>query len=111
EATAPLVRLRLDGSVRFVGNTKPERGFEATFAGYLDQDPATKAIKQFSFVALGESWGGGSGDSRFVRPGRAPLAMSFELVSGDRPIDRITPVGYVGYAGTGYKGRYFSADK
>src|SRR5262249_13804071 len=95
EATAPLIRLRLDGSVRFVGNTKPECGFEARFVGSLDYDPSKKTVQQFRFVALGETWGGGSGDRRFIRPGRAPLAMSFELVSGKTPIDRIAPLGYV----------------
>lgn len=111
EQSEPVTRLRLDGSVRFVGNTKPECGFEASFAGFLEYDPSRKAIREFSFVAIGETWGGGSGDRRFIRPGKAPLAMSFELASGESTIDRIAPIGYIGNSGTGYKGAYFSAEK
>lgn len=110
EETAPLVRLRLEGSVRFTAATKPERGFQARFEGFLDGEAPNKTVRGFNFVAVGETWGGGSGDSRFVRPGRALLAMAFELATGDRPIDRIAPVGLANLA-AGYTGPYFTPDK
>jgi len=100
EETTPRTRLRINGSVRFVSNTMPECGFEARVVGALDYDPSKKAVQQFRFIVLGETWGGGSGIHEFTRPGRAPLAMSFELVSGNNPIDRIAPLGYVGNSGT-----------
>lgn len=118
EETTPQVRLRLEGSVRFAGgdpkaDAKTQRGFEARFHGYLDYDPQKKTIARFSFHALGECWCAGSGDSRFVRPGRAPLTMGFELASGDKPIDRMAPAafGVSGGVSADYGGRYFAADK
>src|SRR5262245_63167833 len=99
EATTPRTRLRINGSVRFVRNTNPECGFEARIVGALDYDPSKKAVQQFRFLVLGETWGGGSGIREFTRPGRAPLAMSFELVSGNNTVDRIAPLGYVGDRG------------
>jgi hypothetical protein len=111
--TEPALRLRLDGAAHLAEtpDVKVARGFEARFEGYLDYDPRTKGVLGFSFVALGECWGGGRGSNRFARPGRTPLAVAFDLVRPGKGVDRIAPIGYVGYHGTGYKGPYFAAGK
>lgn len=112
EETTPAVRLRLDGAVSFASTGKAERGYEGTFQGYLDYDPAKKTVQRCSFLALGDTWGGGSGDGqRFVRPGRTPLAVAFDWIPVSRPIDRIAPVAHSLTAAAGYTGPYFNAAK
>jgi hypothetical protein len=37
--------------------------------------------------------------------------VAFDLGRPDKGVDRMAPVGHVGYHGTGYKGPYFAAGK
>jgi hypothetical protein len=103
EAVSPSsVRLRLDGFAR-LGDEAPRDvaegkrasvdrwGYEPRVLGFIDYDRAKKAITRFDVVALGEHFGRlGICDSA-TRVGLQPLGISFELVTGDAPADRIPP--------------------
>jgi hypothetical protein len=104
EATAKVVRLRLDGSVLLASDAdakKAERGFDASLLGYLEYDPAKKVVTRFDALALGNSWG----EATFTlgaRPGRQPLGIAFELCKGGKPADAVPLQGardYHGYLG------------
>jgi hypothetical protein len=97
-----LVRLRLDGSAR-LGKEAPaavaagkcacidQWGYEPRLLGFLEYDPHKKIITRFDAVALGDHFGRlGIADSA-ARIGLQPLGISFELVRGDAPADRIPP--------------------
>lgn len=101
-ATAAVVRLRLEGSAK-VGTEPPadvaagkcacidQWGYEPRVLGFIEYDRAKKAITRFDAVAMGDQFGRlGIADSA-TRIGLQPLGISFELVSGDRPADRIAP--------------------
>src|SRR5207248_10291281 len=66
-------------------------GYEPRLLGYIDYDRRQKVITRFDVVALGDHFGRlGICDSA-ARVGVQPLGISFELVSGDAPADRIPP--------------------
>jgi hypothetical protein len=69
---------------------KAKRGYDVALRGMLRYDRSKKAITQLEIVALGDHWGRSTftpGD----RPGRKPLGVAFELVTGDKPDQRIPP--------------------
>lgn len=57
-----------------------------------------KAFTRFDGLALGDAHGKQGGSNvMFYRPGRHPLGVSFELVSGNAPANRIPPRAAVVY--------------
>lgn len=38
-------------------------------------------------------------------------SVAFEMIRPEQAIDRMTPLGHVGYHGTSYTGAYFAASK
>jgi len=85
--------LELTGSALVSTDAKVEkanRGYDAALRGVLRYDRLSKRITQLDVLALGEHWGRSTftpGD----RPGRTPLGIAFELVSGETAADRIPP--------------------
>jgi hypothetical protein len=66
-------------------------GYEPRLLGYIEFDRQQSAVTRFDLVALGNHFGRlGIADSG-SRPGVQPLGISFELVTGDAPADRIPP--------------------
>lgn len=128
EVTPDAVKLRLDGRAKTgaefdasnplqgyrrgtVGGPKNAEtstlhGAQFRFLGFLSYSLSKKAFDRFDVVGLGEAWGwftegyrGGPHEPR--RP--LPVGVAFELVSGERPADRVTPFGALPYAfGTSY---------
>ncbi|MGH7172567.1 MAG: hypothetical protein ACRELF_09680 [Gemmataceae bacterium] len=87
------VRLRLEGSVLLATDANPakaKRGYEARLFGYLHYDRVRKVVDRLDVVAVGEHWGEGD-FTRGARPGRKPLGIALELVSGERAADKIPP--------------------
>ena len=87
-----MLRMRLDGSALLMTDADPakaQRGYDARLNGVLIYDPQQKAFTRFDAVAIGDYWGGDYEGGRFKRPGRTPLGISFELVRGDRAVDRL----------------------
>jgi hypothetical protein len=85
--------LRLDGRALLMTDpdeTRAERGYDARLSGWLQYDAARQAFVRFDIVAVGEHWGEGR-YTRGARAGRAPLAVAFELATGERPADRVPP--------------------
>ena len=67
-----------------------KRGFDAALHGRLKYDHEKKAVTELTILAVGDHWGRSAftpGD----RPGRKPLGMVFELVSGKAPAERVPP--------------------
>ncbi len=93
ESTSNGTRLRLDGSALVATNAdaaKAERGYDVRLLGYIHFDAAKKQITRFDIVAVGDHWGEGN-YTRGARTGRTPLGVSFELVTGKSPADRVPP--------------------
>ena len=103
EAVSPAsVRLRLDGSAKLGKEPPPavaegksacvdQWGYEPRVLGFIEYDPRKKVITRFDAVAWGDQFGRlGICDSA-ARVGLQPLGISFELVKGDAPADRIPP--------------------
>ena len=111
-------RLRLEGSARkgkvFKENEIAPMGGDFRFLGYLSFNAKKKAFDRFDVVALGKAWGGGgepingTGKGPFVeyvpvyeqtlRP--YGVGIAYELVSGERQVDRVPPgPGHNGYPG------------
>lgn len=101
-ASASSVRLRLDGFAR-LGNDAPKDvadgkcastnqwGYEPRVLGFIEYDRQAKKITRFDIVAFGDHFGRlGICDSA-TRVGVQPLGISFELVTGEAPADRIPP--------------------
>lgn len=96
------VRLRVSGFASLGSEPPPEVaqgkcacvtewGYEPRVLGAIQYDPARKRITRFDAVALGDQFGRlGISDSA-ARIGLQPVGISFELVSGDAPADRIPP--------------------
>jgi hypothetical protein len=103
EEAAPVLRMRLEGSVVLSDGTAEVRkdghwtahGYEPRLLGFIDYDPVRKALVRFDVVALGDCWGGDYQGGRCSQVGRLPLAISFEL-AGNTPRDQVLPVGGVG---------------
>lgn len=103
DAVSPTsIRLRLDGFAR-LGQEAPKDvadgkcacinqwGYEPRLLGFLEYDPRKNVITRFDVVALGDHFGRlGISDSA-SRNGVQPLGITFELVTGDAPADRIPP--------------------
>jgi hypothetical protein len=67
-------------------------GYEPALLGHLDYDRKAKRITRFDLIALGDTYGLLPENGCWLsRPGRNPLAVGFELVSGDVPADRVPP--------------------
>lgn len=82
------------------GNPKGEsvQGFEPKVLGYLTYNRKTKTLTRFDVIALGDAYGTPGGDHHFnYRAGRYPIGISFELVEGTRPGERIPPRAAVVY--------------
>ena len=96
------VRLRLDGHAK-LGKQPPvdvlagkiasmkEWGYEPTLLGFLEYDPQKQVFTRFEVVALGDQFGRVGLTIGTARPGCQPLGVTFELVTGDRPADRVPP--------------------
>jgi hypothetical protein len=111
EEVSPILRLRLRGSALMATEAnlaKAQRGYDSKLTGILEYDPAKKAFTRFDFVAVGDWWGGDTEGNRFVRPGRTPLGIAFELAKGDRASDFVTPKGQPFKNIANF---YFAADK
>jgi hypothetical protein len=102
DVTPRKVRLRLDGFAR-LGKVPPDAvasgkracidqwGYEPRLLGFLEYDPQDKVFTCFDIVAVGDHFGRlGICDSA-ARIGLQPLGITFELVKGDRPADRVPP--------------------
>jgi hypothetical protein len=98
EVSEKAIKLTLQGTVLLADNAeveKAETGFDARLDGFIEYDSQKKRLTRFDMVAYGEFWGeqticSQEGNAK-CRPGRAPLGISFELVSGEQPKDRIPP--------------------
>jgi hypothetical protein len=93
ESTPARLRMRLEGSALLATHADParaKRGFDVALLGYLEYDRARKALTRFDLLAVGDHWGDGRYTGR-SRPGRQPLGLTFDLVPGDRPGDRVPP--------------------
>jgi hypothetical protein len=100
-ATDATLRLRLEGFAKLgaagdaslVDDLKGPFGFEPKLLGHLEYDPKAQRITRFEFVALGDVYGYPNTDDAAWRPswraGRQPLGITFEMVSGDTPSERI----------------------
>jgi hypothetical protein len=66
-----------------------EFGIDARLLGRAAYDVRKKAFTRFDLVGVGEAWGEDSITTPGFRPG--PHGWTFELVSGDRPLDRVPP--------------------
>lgn len=101
EVSAERIRLRLDGSARLgaasisakVTDLKGPFGYEPSIQGYIDYDRKAKRFTRFDFVAYGDVYGYPNTDDLSWkpswRPGRQPLGIAFELVSGATPGERV----------------------
>lgn len=101
QATPEGVRLRLEGFAQLgaafdaskANDLKGPFGFEPRLMGTLEYDAKKKVITSFEFVALGDSFGYPNTDDASWRPawrpGRQPLGVAFERVSGQSPLDRM----------------------
>jgi hypothetical protein len=109
EATADAVTLRLEGTTEtgvpfeeapLDGKNSEAPGLcgaEYRWLGLLRYDRKAGAFDRFRIVALGHGWGGNrkqAATTNFYRGGehrRWPMGIAFELLTTDRPIDRIPP--------------------
>jgi hypothetical protein len=106
DVTAGVVQLRLEGSVAlgadFATSERLDRkgqregksvqGFEPKVLGHLTWDRKGEVFTRFDVIALGDAYGTPSGDHHFnYRPGRYPVGISMELVSGQTPAERVPP--------------------
>jgi hypothetical protein len=96
EEVSPVLRLRLRGSALMAtekNTAAAQRGYDTRLSGVLEYDAAKKAFTRFDFVSVGDWWGGDREANRFVRPGKVPLGIAFELARGDRASDLVPPKG------------------
>ena len=100
--TATKVRLRLDGHANLGKQPPPavlagkiasmnQWGYEPKLLGFLEYDPQKQVFTRFEVVALGDQFGRVGLFNGSSRRGCQPLGVTFELVTGDRPADRIPP--------------------
>src|SRR5262245_49496933 len=71
--------------------------YDPRVLGYLSYNPAKKVLTRLDIVAMGDVRGRLNGENiAGERLGEAdPLGFAFELVSGDNPVDRLPPRGYL----------------
>ena len=102
DVSADQVRLRLDGQAKLGKEPAPDGvtpgvacttswGYDPTLLGYLEYDPGKKVFTRFDVVAWGDQFGRVALTFGAARPGFQPLGISFELVLGNRPADRVPP--------------------
>ena len=100
--SASKVRLRLDGHAKLGKLPLPAVlagkiasmdawGYEPKLLGFLEYEPQKRVFTRFDVVALGDQFGRVGLITGAARPGCQPLGISFELVKGDRPADRVPP--------------------
>jgi len=104
EAGASGLRLRLDGHLRVAQKMSIFRehdsqgkrlyfdcefGVDARLLGHAEYDSKKKAFTRFDVVGVGDAWGEDSISTPGFRPG--PHGWAFELVTGERPLDRVPP--------------------
>jgi hypothetical protein len=98
DVTATGLNLRLNGhtatGAAFQESGGPP-GAEYEFLGYLRYDSGRQRFLRFDVVGFGDGWGGGgTATTNFYRGGehrRWPMGIAMELVTTDRPVDRIPP--------------------
>ena len=66
-------------------------GYAPKLLGFLEYDPVKQVFTRFDVVALGNQFGRVGLTIGAARPGCQPLGISFELVTGERPADRVPP--------------------
>src|SRR4029453_5681138 len=100
--SAESIRLRLDGHAKLGKEPTPDVvtgkiasmsdwGYEPKLLGFLEYDPRKQVFTRFDVVALGDQFGRVGLSIGAARPGCQPLGVSFELVAGERPADRVPP--------------------
>lgn len=96
------VRLRLEGQAKLGKEPPPDVaagkvasmsdwGYEPKLLGFIEYDPQKQTFTRFDVVALGDQFGRVGLIIGAARPGCQPLGITFELVTGDRPADRVPP--------------------
>jgi hypothetical protein len=110
-ATASSILLRLEGSAQTGSPFDPSnlvKGCEMKFLGFLEIDRAKGRFTRFDVVGLGECWGKPTNAARSGKldapPRRWPVGVAFELVVGDRPVDRTPPKYVMSYVSYDYFG-------
>ncbi len=100
--SAEKIRLRLNGHAKLGKQPAPavlagkiasmnQWGYEPTLLGFMEYDPRKQVFTRFDVVALGDQFGKVGLDIGAARPGCQPLGITFELVTGNRPADRVPP--------------------
>ncbi len=95
KADQEVVELGLQGSALLATDEDPTKancGYDVRLRGRLTYDVRKGVLSRVDLLALGEHWGEGT-YTRGARPGRTPLGIAFELVSGDAPAHRVPPQG------------------
>lgn len=90
-----------DTSVKDVNCT----GADMRLLGFLHWDAKKKAFDRFDVVGLGTGWGTNAEMLYPVAPGKrmaVPTGIAFELVTTDRPQDRVTPFHALPHFGDAY---------
>lgn len=87
EATEAKVTLALEGRARLAAEG---RGYGPELRGTLVFDRAAGAFERVEVTAVGDHWGEGRWTPG-ARPGRTPLGVAIELVTGRGPTDVIAP--------------------
>jgi hypothetical protein len=111
EASANVVRLRLVGSARVTQGGE----CQVRFLGAMSYDPKTKEFRRFDLVAIGDFKGvpdnpPKNGVGHLTPKGHTRhLAVAYELVKGDTPLDRLPP--YVMLPSLGWADKYYDTGK
>jgi hypothetical protein len=93
------VRLRLQGFARLDRQWRnarvladPHLTYEPQFLGFIEYDVRTRLVTRFDVLALGDVSGSTNNENNAgYRTGHNPLAIEFELVTGNDPVDRLYP--------------------
>ncbi len=104
EEAGSVVKMRLEGSafLKMDGSAedkkifwgRSEHGYDPRVLGFIEYDAKKKELTRFDVLAVGDYWGGDCEGGRH-NVGKLPLAISFELPSGDKLTDHVLPVGGV----------------
>jgi hypothetical protein len=123
-ASAEMIALRLDGFARTgatyddyaqappkttLGDAEDGKlGADLRFQGILIYDRKKQAFTRFDIVSVGDVWGEYTNRYRGAgmngKPRSWPIGIAFELVTGDRPVDRVPPLEACPYRGFDYFG-------